>query len=214
MSGRFITFEGLDGSGKSTHLEHAASWLAGQDVAVYSTHEPGGTDLGRAIRAAVLDPAQPRIDGRVELLLMFADRRHHLLEAIDPALAAGKVVLCDRFSDSTRAYQGHGRAVPAALIDAVDDIATGSRRPDRTLLFDLPAELARDRGQSAGRRAGVDRIDAEDLAFYERVRQGYLALAAAEPHRFVKVDAAGSREETWRQVERFLVAELALGERR
>ena len=148
------------------------------------TKNPGGTRLGQCIRQAVLDPEAGHIDGRVEVLLMFADRRHHLLEVVDPALAAGSFVLCDRFSDSTRAYQGHGRGVDLKLIDEVDELATGRRRPDRTLLFDVTAPEAQNRGQSANRRekeGGVDRIDAEDLAFYERVREGYRSLEAGEP---------------------------------
>ncbi|MCH9649833.1 MAG: dTMP kinase [Deltaproteobacteria bacterium] len=208
MAPLFFTFEGLDGSGKSTHLKRAAEWLQQQGVAVEVTHQPGGTALGQRIRQAVLDPDGGHIDGRVELLLMFADRRHHLLETIEPALASGRHVLCDRFSDSTRAYQGHGRGVPLSLIDEVDRIATDLRRPDRTLLFDLLPEQARSRGQSSKRRSqkgGVDRIDAEGLAFYQRVRDGYLELVEAEPERFIVIDASGSREETWEQVRGALV---------
>ena len=138
---------------------------------------------------------------------MFADRRHNLLEVVEPALAEGRFVLCDRFSDSTRAYQGYGRGVPLEVIDRVDELATAHRRPDRTILFDVTPEEAQKRGQSSSRRqqeGGVDRIDAEDLAFYERVRKGYFELAESEPSRFARVDAMGSREETWQQVEALL----------
>lgn len=203
----FITFEGLDGSGKSTHLATAGRWFEEQKLPHVITKNPGGTRLGQCIRQAVLDPDAGHIDGRVEVLLMFADRRHHLLEVVDPALAAGSFVLCDRFSDSTRAYQGHGRGVDLELIDQVDELATGNRRPHRTLLFDVSAAEARLRGQSASRRqeeGGVDRIDAEDLEFYERVRQGYRRLEAEEPERFGRVDAMGAKEDTWSQVEAFL----------
>jgi dTMP kinase len=198
----FITFEGLDGSGKSTHLKRTAAWLAtwpeDRPVAHVLTHEPGGTPLGDALRAVFLDPRWGEMDGTVELLLVFASRRQHLLEVIDPALAAGRHVLCDRFTDSTRAYQGYGRGVPMDRIDGVDRVATGGRVPDRTLLFDLPAELARARGHSPSRlrRGAADRLDAEGLAFYERVREGFLELARRDPQRFRIVDSSGDAAET------------------
>jgi dTMP kinase len=197
----FLTFEGLDGSGKSTHLRRAAAWLAERGVPHLVTHEPGGTPLGDAIRALFLDPQWGALDGTVELLLVFASRRQHLLEVIEPALAAGKHVLCDRFTDSTRAYQGYGRGVPLPLIEEVDRLATGGRAPDRTLLFDLPAEQARARGHHARTRRGrSDRIDAEGLAFYERVRRGFLEIAGREPDRFRLVDSTGDPETTQVQV--------------
>lgn len=193
-----MTFEGLDGSGKSTHLLRVARRLAERGIAHEVTREPGGTELGQAIRAIFLDDRFGAMDGVLELLLVFASRRQHLIEVIDPALAAGRLVLCDRFTDSTRAYQGAGRGVDAETIERVDEIATGSRRPDRTLLFDLPAEAARRRGSSHKRqRAGrVDRLDAETLAFYERVRGGYLELARAEPERFRVIDSSGPQDAT------------------
>jgi dTMP kinase len=203
MPPRFITFEGLDGSGKSTHLKRAAGWLEERGVPVLLTHEPGGTPLGDELRRVFLDHDLVAADGVVELLVVFASRRQHLLEVIDPALAQGKTVLCDRFTDSTVAYQGHGRGVALADLELVDRVATGRRRPDRTLLFDLPAEQARGRGQSPRRQAtpgGVDRLDAEDLAFYRRVRQGYLELAAADPDRFRVIDSAGEHGATEEQV--------------
>jgi dTMP kinase len=206
MVARFVSFEGLDGSGKSTHLRRAAQWLGERGVAVEATHEPGGTPLGQAIRAIFLDRRWREMDGAVELLLLFASRRQHLLEVIEPALAAGRHVLCDRFTDSTRAYQGHGRGVAMAQIDAADALATGGRRPDATLLFDLPAAAARARLHAPE----MDRLDAEELAFHERVRRGYLALAAAEPARFHVIDAAGDREATAHQVETALAAALGL----
>jgi dTMP kinase len=193
----FITFEGLDGSGKSTHLRRASAWLAEQGVPHLVTHEPGGTPLGDALRAVFLDAKWGNIDGLVEVLLVFASRRQHLLEVIDPALREGKHVLCDRFSDSTRAYQGYGRGVPLELIDQVDQLATGGRRPDRTLLFDLPAATARARGHSPSRqeRGAADRLDAEDLEFYERVRCGFLEMSRREA-RFRVISSAGSAADT------------------
>jgi dTMP kinase len=209
----FITFEGLDGSGKSTHLRRAAAWLTERGIPHIVTHEPGGTPLGDALRAIFLDPRWGTVDGTVELLLVFASRRQHLLEVIDPALAAGRHVLCDRFTDSTRAYQGYGRGVPLALIEQVDAVATGGRRPDHTLLFDLPARTARTRGHSVSRQArgAADRLDAEGLAFYARVRQGFLAAAEQEPERFHRVRSGGTPEGTWRQVRAALGGWLGLG---
>jgi dTMP kinase len=141
-------------------------------------------------------------DGTVELLLVFASRRQHLLEVIEPALADGRHVLCDRFTDSTRAYQGYGRGVPLPLIEQIDQVATGGRQPDHTLLFDLPSEEARARGHSPSRRnrGAADRLDAEGLAFYERVRRGFLELAAGAPERFRSVDSSGQAEATQRRV--------------
>jgi dTMP kinase len=194
----FVSFEGLDGSGKSTHLERASRWLAGRGIEHLVTHEPGGTVIGTAIRKVFLDRRHGLMDARVELLLVFAARRQNLVERIEPALARGHHVLCDRWTDSTVAYQGYGRGVPLAAITEVETMATGGRQPDLTLYFDLPAELARSRGHSKHRRrsGSVDRLDAEDLAFYERVRAGYLDLAQREPGRIRVIDSAGAIEAT------------------
>jgi dTMP kinase len=213
----FITFEGIDGSGKSSHLLRAAEWLERHGVACLKTHEPGGTPLGDALRQLFLDPAWGALDGTVELLMLFASRRQHLIQAIEPALAAGQHVLCDRFTDSTRAYQGSGRGVPLALIDQIDRLATGGRRPDRTLLFDLPAASARARrhagarrGTSGGRRQ-ADRLDAEDLAFYERVRRGFLEQAERDPGRFRIIASGGDPARTEAQVRAALADLLPAG---
>jgi dTMP kinase len=209
----FITFEGLDGSGKSTHLATAAGWLRRVGRTVVQTQEPGGSPLGEAIREVFLDPRWGGLDGTVEALLVFASRRQHLLEVIEPALASGATVLCDRFTDSTLAYQGFGRGVSLAVLEEADRLATGGRKPDRTILFDLPASAARARGQSHERLASdtIDRLDAEDLAFYERVRSGYLELAGREADRFRLVDSSGSRAETERQL-RAALADLVASE--
>jgi dTMP kinase len=198
----FVTFEGLDGSGKSTHLARAARWLESAGVPHVVTHEPGGTPISEAIRRVFLDRGHRVMDPKVELLLVFASRRQHLVEVIEPALAAGRHVLCDRFTDSTVAYQGYGRGIALDVVAEVDRLATGGRRPDRTLYFDLSAELARKRGHSGARQksGSADRLDAESLAFYVRVRDGYRALAAAEPARFRVVDSSTSKEETERAV--------------
>jgi dTMP kinase len=194
----FITFEGLDGSGKSTHLKRVARRLDEAGIGHIVTQEPGGTELGSAIRDVFLDHRFRGMDGVIELLLVFASRRQQLLEIVEPALAAGQHVLCDRFTDSTRAYQGFARGVPREVIDQVDRIATDGRRPDRTLLFDLPAEAARRRGHSGQRRrAGTaDRLDAEEIDFYERVRRGFLGLAVEEPERFRVIDSSGPPDAT------------------
>ncbi|HVS02797.1 MAG TPA: dTMP kinase [Thermoanaerobaculia bacterium] len=212
---RFVTFEGLDGSGKSTQLATAAGWLERQGIEVVRTREPGGTQLGSAIRSVFLDDRFGGMDGMVELLLVAASRRQHLIEVIDPALARGSWVLCDRFSDSTVAYQGHGRGVPLERIAAADQLATGGRRPDLTLLFDLAAEEARRRGQSPRRvaRRAIDRLDGEELVFYQRVREGFLALAGREPQRFRIIDSAGDKGATAAAVRQAL-AELLAGEHR
>lgn len=200
----FVTFEGLDGSGKTTHLREVARRLGAAGVRHRLTHEPGGTPLGEAVRRVFLDHRWSGMDGTVELLLVFASRRQHLLEEIEPALARGEHVLCDRFTDSTRAYQGAGRGLGRERIDAVDAVATGGRTPDRTLLFDLPAEIARERG--AGPRdteigsTEADRLDHEALGFYQAVRDGFLALARAEPERFRVIDSSGDRRRTEAQV--------------
>lgn len=209
----FITFEGLDGSGKSTHLRRASAWLAEREIPHLVTHEPGGTPLGDALRAVFLDSRWGAMDGVVELLLVFASRRQHLLEVIEPALAQGRHVLCDRFTDSTRAYQGYGRGVPLPLIEQVDRLATGGRTPDRTLLFDLSAEEARTRGHSPSRRkrGAVDRLDAEGLDFYDRVRRGFLEMTR-EDGRFRIIDSsqdAASTQENVRAALRDLVEERA-----
>jgi dTMP kinase len=210
---RFITFEGLDGSGKSTQLERAAEWLRGAGVDVVTSHEPGGTALGGAIRALFLDARWGQMDGTVELLLVAASRRQHVREVIEPALERGAWVLCDRYSDSTWAYQGGGRGVPAAQLAAADEVATGGLAPELTLLFDLPAAAARERGHSPRRaaRGGVDRLDAEELAFYERVREAFLARARAEPDRFRIIDSSGPKEATQAAVRAALAPLLTAG---
>ena len=200
MRPSFVTFEGIDGSGKSSHLEVAAAWFTERAISARVTREPGGTAVGSALRAIFLDPAHDRLDGTVEMLIVFAARRQHLVEVIEPALASGSHVLCDRFTDSTLAYQGYGRGLSFEQIHEVDRLATGGRRPDRTLLFDLPAALARERRNPQG----ADRLDGEQVEFYERVRHGYLALAAAEPQRFRSIDSSGTRQETAAQVRRAL----------
>jgi dTMP kinase len=193
VAARFITFEGIDGSGKSTHLEAIADHLRSLGRRPLVTHEPGGTALGERLRAAFLD-GRPA-DGIVEALVVFASRRQHLLEVIEAALAAGSDVLCDRFTDSTLAYQGFGRGVPLEAIEALDRLATGARRPDLTLLFDLPPELARSR--AAGRDPNrADRRGHQEQAVEERVRGGGRVVAGRDPGRVRVIDSSGEVERT------------------
>lgn len=184
--GRFITLEGPEGAGKSSNLEFVRGFLeeAGREVVV--TREPGGTGLGEAVRGLLLGHHDHPIGTDAELLLMFAARAQHLEEVIRPALAAGRWVLCDRFTDATYAYQGGGRGVDPARIAVLEEWLQGPLRPDLTLLLDLPVEAGLRR---AGDRSDPDRFESERADFFERVRAGYLRRAEAEPQRFRRVDA-------------------------
>jgi dTMP kinase len=189
--GRFITFEGVEGAGKSTQVGALKEWLEGQGVEVRVTREPGGSPVAERIRNLLLDRDNAGMAGDAELLLMFAARVEHLAKTIRPALGAGVWVLCDRFTDATYAYQGGGRGVPRRRIALLEDLVQGDLRPDLTLLFDLPVAtgLSRARGRSA-----PDRFESENLAFHEAVRAAYLAIAAREPERVRVIDAEVSPE--------------------
>jgi len=202
MTGRFITFEGIEGVGKSTQVQLAADYLRARSVDVVVTREPGGTPLAEAIRRLVLEPQGEAVDAVSELLLMFASRAVHLGNLVEPALARGAWVLCDRFTDATEAYQGGGRGVPLEHIRALERIAQRGRRPDLTLLLDLPVAQAMERSR---RRGGQnDRFESEQSAFFERVRAGYLAILEREPQRIRRVDAAGPVDEVARAVRELL----------
>jgi dTMP kinase len=189
--GRFISLEGGEGAGKSTLLAGLRAHIAGQGVDLVQTREPGGTPVGEAVRAIVLDPAMRGMAAETELLLMFASRAQLVRETIAPALAAGRWVLCDRYVDASYAYQGGGRGQPLARIAELERWACDGVSPDLTLLLDLP--VATGRARAAG-RGGADRIEAEADAFFERVRERYRARAAAEPARFRLIDAGQSPE--------------------
>ncbi len=189
MHGRFITFEGIEGVGKSTQIGLAAAHLQRKGLDVVVTREPGGTPLAERLRRLVLEPQGEAVDGVSELLLVFAARAIHLDNLIEPALLRGAWVLCDRFTDASEAYQGAGRGVPAEHIRALERIAQRGRRPDLTLFLDIPVSLAIERTRT--RAAAVDRFEAEDAAFFERVRTGYLGILEREPARVARIDAAG-----------------------
>ncbi len=186
--GIFITFEGPEGSGKTTQIQAAAVYLKKRGVPVLLLREPGGTTVGEACRAIVLEARHKHMSPRAELLLYLAARAQIVDEKILPALAKGTWVLCDRFEDSTRAYQGYGRGLDKKMIDAGSLIARGKLQPDLTILLDIPPRLAFKR---IGRR---DRMEKAPLAFHERVRRGFLDLAHRYPRRFKVVDAALSKE--------------------
>lgn len=187
MRGRFITFEGAEGVGKTTQVTRAAAHLRARGIEPLVTREPGGTPLAEKLRALVLEPGQGAVGATAELLIMFAARASHVAEVIRPALDAGGCVLCDRFTDATEAYQGGGRGIEPDWIRTLAGIAHPGLQPDLTIVFDAPAEVARARISTRG--FGEDRIEAEDAAFFERVRSAYLAIAAREPKRVRVVDA-------------------------
>jgi dTMP kinase len=203
----FITFEGVEGCGKSTQLKLLDDRLraAGRDVR--ATREPGGTPLGERLRASLLDGARAPLDPIAECLLFEADRRQHLVEVIRPALAAGAWILCDRFSDSTEAYQSAGRGLDSAFIEAVDGRVRDGISPDLTLLYDLDAAegLARTRR----RDARTDRFQSEELAFHERVRRHFLEIARREPDRVVVVPAHGDAAAVFAETSRIVAERFA-----
>ncbi len=184
MSGRFITFEGIDGAGKSTHIDALAERLRGRGAEVVCTREPGGTELAEKLRELVLHQS---MDALTEAMLVFAARRDHVQRVIAPALARGATVVCDRFTDATFAYQGGGRGFDAAILAQLEHWVHGNLQPTLTLWLDLPAEMAAQRRAQA---RAADRFESEDLAFFERVRAGYAARMAASPQRFARIDSS------------------------
>ena len=195
MSRRFITFEGIDGAGKSTHIEAVAERLRTLGATVVATREPGGTRLAERVREIFL---HEKADVLTETLLAFAARRDHIGQVIAPALASGHTVLCDRFTDATFAYQGGGGGAPIAQLAQLEEWVQEGLQPDLTIWFDLPAELA------AARRARAreaDRFEQRELAFFERARAGYTARMEASPGRFARIDAAVDRDAVWRQID-------------
>jgi dTMP kinase len=205
LSAAFITFEGIDGCGKSTQMRMLASELRLRGREVVTTREPGGTPLGTRLRKLLLD-TEEQVDPLAELLLYAADRAQHVRTLVRPALDSGHVVLSDRYADATAAYQGAGRGFPSELISELIALATGGLMPDLTLIFDLTVDESQHRSQRRARK-GIrqDRLDAEDAAFHARVRDAYLKIAAAEPDRVRVIDASGSVQETHSQVMRIVM---------
>jgi dTMP kinase len=197
----FITFEGPEGSGKTTQVRKLGDWWRGQGRNVVVTKEPGGTPLADRIRAILLHP-ESTMDALTELLLYAASRRQHVVEVIKPSLERGAIVLCDRFTDATLAYQGFGRLLDLDKLRMLNDWVTDSLHPDRTLLFDIDEKVGLARARSRNQASANDegRFEAEDLRFHRRVREGYLALARQEPHRYVIIDAHGSVDDVFERV--------------
>ena len=185
MAGCFITFEGTEGCGKSTHIKKLASRLKAEGRTVRTLREPGGTESGESIRH-LLKHGPEELTAEAELLLMNASRAQLVREVIRPAIAAGEIVLCDRFYDSTTVYQGTGRGLDAAQVQNVIEFAAGETRPDLTLLLQIPLKISEER---RARRAETDRFEQADRAFFERIEAGYTALAAAEPDRIRVIQA-------------------------
>jgi dTMP kinase len=199
VRGQFITIEGPEGSGKTTQAAHVEAFLVELGVPVTLTREPGGTALGERIRGLLLDPAASRIDPLADAFLFNAARHQLVTEVIEPALATGTTVVCARFADSTRAYQGYGSGVPLDDLGRLEEVATGGLRPDLTILLDVPVEVG------LARKAPDDHTRFEtafDLAFHRRVRDGFLAMAVAEPGRFVVIDATAPADAVAARLER------------
>ena len=210
---RFITFEGGDGTGKTTQLKALESHLQSKGCSCVSTREPGGTSLGKLIRQVLLEVGKQPIASPTELFLYLADRAQHVQEVILPAIESSKIVLCDRYTDSTLAYQGYGRGIDLGLLRQLNDFANRGVKPDLTLLLDCPVELGlsrtTQRQPSAGSARGrEDRFEREKVEFHEKVRAGFLAMARAEPERFRIIDASRSVEQVSREIQNIIDREM------
>jgi dTMP kinase len=222
--GRFVTFEGLDGTGKSTQMRKLAAALRTAGYKVVETREPGGTATGEKIRRVLLDSATEGLSSFAEMALMFASRAQHIAEVIQPALDHGQIVLCDRFTDSTEAYQGGGRKLGSEAVLELHRVLCGDLQPDLTILLDSDPAVSVGRarrrnrrvshgaGKSAGKHhSDESRFEQQSRAFFARVRDGYLAIAAREPQRVVAVDASGTPAQTHRKIVEALQRKLKLG---
>jgi dTMP kinase len=208
LSGHFITFEGPDGSGKTSQLKLAAAWLENTGVPLLITREPGGTPIGEEIRKLVHDTQHTEMAYEAEILLYSASRAQHVAEVIIPALKQGKIVLCDRFFDSTYAYQGYGRGLPMEPLRLITQFATQKLTPDLTLYLDISPEIGIQRRESGGDI--LNRLDREKLDFHYRVREGYLALIKSESDRWRVIDGSGSLEDVHKAVKKVLQQALHL----
>jgi dTMP kinase len=216
MRGKLIVFEGVEGSGKTTQLQRCSQWLeaiglgerfgAGEKIPpLVVTREPGGTALGLELRQLLLEAGMnstpQSIENRAELLMYAADRAQHVEELLNPQLKLGAIILCDRYTDSTVAYQGYGRGLDLTLIEQLNQIATGGLESDLTLWLDIEAEIGLKRARLRGR---ADRMEQADLAFHQRVQQGFAQLAASYPQRIVRIDASRSEEEVYSAIQEIL----------
>ena len=211
MHGKFITIEGTEGVGKTTNIEFIQTWLNQQKVDFVTTREPGGTPLAEQIRELLLTPRDEKVCNSAELLLMFAGRAQHLDQVIVPAIQSGRCVVCDRFTDATYAYQGFGRGMDSTLIAHLERLVQAELRPDLTLILDIPVEIGL---QRASQRSAPDRFEREQTEFFERVRQGYLSIAANEPQRCVVIDASQPLEDVQRDITTALETFFMQGHRR
>jgi dTMP kinase len=204
MKGKFIVFEGVEGAGKTTQIRRSHSWLQrelGNTIPILLTREPGGTVLGRKIREILLDSKIESICDHSELLLYAADRSQHVREVIQPHLQQGGIVLCDRFTDSTIAYQGYGRGLSLSLIQQLNQIATGGLESDLTIWLDLDVEIGLQRAKQRGKS---DRLEQADLAFHQRVQQGFRELAQIYPKRMIRVNANRSEDAIHEDIKQIL----------
>lgn len=199
-NGLFITFEGIEGSGKSKHISQIYNELKDKGYPVILTREPGGTRIGEKVRSIILDPTHPEMDPTAELLLYLAARAQHLHEFLLPALRENKIILCDRFHDSTYAYQGGGRGIDLKIIEPMIESLFQHLKPDLTVLLDLPPKEALERIKA--RSGELNRIDAESLAFHETVRSNYLMLVNNEPNRFRVINSSGEYSEVHQEISR------------
>ena len=210
---RFITFEGGDGTGKTTQIKALESHLRDKGRSCVSTREPGGTSLGKLIRQVLLEVGNQPIASPTELFLYLADRAQHVQEVILPAIDEGKIVLCDRYTDSTLAYQGYGRGIDLDLLRQLNEFANRGVKPDLTLLLDCPVDLglsrtAQRQSNTDSARGREDRFEREKVEFHEKVRAGFLAMARAEPERFRIIDASRSVEQVSREIQNVIDREM------
>jgi dTMP kinase len=200
--GRFVSFEGIEGCGKTTQIALLSQVLTQRDIRHSVTREPGGTAVGEGIRKILLHSETIHLTAAAELLLFYASRSQNILEKIEPSLAMGEMVICDRFYHASMAYQGYGRGIPIDFIEKLTDLVCGSRRPELTILLDIEPEigLTRARARNSKRSEDEGRFEMEDVRFYTKIRNGYLELAAREPQRIQVINADRSIEEVHRQI--------------
>ena len=210
MKGQFIVFEGIEGAGKTSQLKQTREWLMtgglGEPIDVIQTREPGGTELGQTLRSLLLNDHYLQIDDRSELLLYAADRAQHVNQFLKPQLEAGKVILCDRFIDSTTAYQGYGRGLDLALIQQLNTIASNGLETHLTLWLDVGVETGLQRVQQRGKR---DRLEQADITFHQRVREGYIKLAEQFPQRIVPINANQSPQQVQAEIQKTLLSHFS-----